>query len=110
MMPTDRTTKLLLGIIAAGLWSLLLRPLWTASPSQAKPAAKPRLEAVASARPAVAPVGPPAITTVSGPDGLELYVAEGGRIYRFDRALGRPRAAGVYGPDVKLQPDPTVGP
>ncbi|MCC2667631.1 MAG: hypothetical protein K0Q72_102 [Armatimonadetes bacterium] len=109
-MQPDRTTKLLLGLIAAGLWTVLLRPLWTASPTQAKPAAPAAPPARMS--PAQAPGGAatPALTVSQEPDGTDVYVAEGGRIYRFDRALGRPRAAGVYGPDVKVQPDPTVGP
>ena len=34
-MQTDRTTKILLGLIAAGLWGLLLQPFWRPVPAVA---------------------------------------------------------------------------
>ncbi len=34
--PSDRTTKVLLALLVAGVWALLLRPLFVASPAQAQ--------------------------------------------------------------------------
>src|SRR5688572_14191768 len=45
-MQTDRTTKILLSLIAAALWGLLLKPAFVPIPSEAQPGGPPAVQQV----------------------------------------------------------------
>jgi len=81
----DRTTKLLLLLIAAALWGILLRPAFAPPPVQAAPPASE----------------PHRSTSLSINPGVEVFLAQDGNIYRFSRNLGRPTAMSIYGRDFR---------
>lgn len=66
---TDRTTRILLTLIAVALWGLLLRPVVSASPTLAAPQSS----------------GCPALVVTQFRDGGDhnVYVVQDGRLYRF---------------------------
>ena len=69
----DRTTKLLLVLIAAALWALLLRPALSPTPAQAQVSI---------------PTFPPSSAARFVVDNGDVYLYDGfGRIYHFDRSL-----------------------
>jgi hypothetical protein len=69
----DRTTKLLLAVIAAALWGLLLRPALSPTPAQAQVGYTP-FPSSSAARFVV--------------DNGDIYLYDGfGRVYHFDRSL-----------------------
>lgn len=86
----DRTTKLLLALVAAALWALLLRPLFSAPASAADPRA-PRAPRESEG----------AVSAAASND--MVYVVRGGRIYAYqmDYTAERLRFRTVRGVDTK---------
>ena len=80
-MMIDRTVKVLLGAIAAGIWTLVV--ILVMAPRGSNAAGE-------------APAGYPALAVRD----RDVYVAQDGRIYRFGDELKKPRAVGRYGPEV----------
>jgi hypothetical protein len=86
----DRTTKVLLAVVAAGLWGLLLRPAFTPSPVQAQ---RP---------PSAPPMAIAAMSPVYGDHGNfrgAVFVATGGEVYQFDLNNKQPVMVSKYGKD-----------